>query len=140
MSLIEWKEEYRIGIPSVDYEHQELIALLNDLHAGLQADVAHAGVIDFLGEVYSRIAAHFALEERVMREREYDQYAEHKEQHEDLLDDIREIMDDYEDDPEEDYAPVLSRRLQAWFGEHFRTHDARLHSKLHHEGIDFGEI
>ena len=28
MSWIEWKESYRLGIPSVDYEHEELIALL----------------------------------------------------------------------------------------------------------------
>ena len=38
MSWIEWKESYRLGIPSVDYEHEELIALLNDLHEGLRGD------------------------------------------------------------------------------------------------------
>lgn len=140
MTLIEWKDEYRIGIPSVDYEHQELIALLNDLHAGLEAGAKGDRVIEFLGEVYSRIGAHFALEERVMRERAYDQYAEHKGEHEALLDEIREIMDDYESGAVADYARPLSARLQEWFGRHFRTHDARLHSLLESDELDIGEI
>jgi hemerythrin len=39
-------------------------------------------------------SAHFALEERFMREHGYDQLALHKADHERLLDEIREIMDD----------------------------------------------
>ena len=92
MPLIEWQERFRIGIPSVDYEHQEMIALLNELHAGLEADADSADVVDFLGEVFARISAHFALEERVMRERDYDEYEAHKDAHEDLLEQIRDIL------------------------------------------------
>ena len=29
MPLIEWQDEFKIGIPSIDHEHQELIALIN---------------------------------------------------------------------------------------------------------------
>ena len=96
MALIEWQERFRIGIESVDYEHQEMIALLNELYEGLTQDTGEPDVVAFLGEVYARISAHFALEEREMKQRRYDQYAEHKASHEELLDEIRDIMDDYE--------------------------------------------
>ena len=149
MALIEWKEEFRIGIPSVDYEHQELIALLNELYAGLGLESGgtfdRAAVGEFLGEVYARISAHFALEERVMREQNYVLYDQHKDNHEELLDSIRDIMDDTElesaDPQTETLGPEdLGKRLDAWFSEHFRTHDARLHKALNPEGLDLGEI
>jgi len=131
MSLIEWKEQYAIGIPAVDTEHRELIALINEVHRRLRAGEEGLTVSDFLGEIFARISAHFALEERVMRERHYDQLPAHKADHERLLDGIRDIMDDYEDRKDFD-AAAFAMRLDAWFGEHFRTHDARLHRHLPH--------
>ena len=149
MALIEWKEEFRIGVPSVDYEHQELIALLNELYAGLGLESGgsfdRTTVGEFLGEVYARISAHFALEERVMREQNYVLYEQHKADHEELLDSIRDIMDDAELESAEPQAePMgpddLGKRLDDWFSEHFRNHDARLHKALNPEGLDLGEI
>jgi hemerythrin-like metal-binding protein len=140
MGWIEWKDSYRLGIPAVDYEHQEMIALLNDLYEGLQGEVDSHSVDAFLGEVYARISAHFALEERVMRDRDYDQYADHKSAHESLLDEIREIMDEHDTGAFENAAEILAERLQTWFTEHFRTHDARLHSQLGPDELQHGEI
>ena len=57
-------------------------------------------------------------------------YAEHKEDHEILLDDLRDIMDQVEDDGTYD-EDQLSNDLSYWFSEHFRTHDARLHGPAH---------
>jgi hemerythrin-like metal-binding protein len=130
MALVEWKAEFKIGIPAVDYEHRGLIDLINNLHGDLSGKPEKAEVLACLGEIYARISAHFALEERVMRERRYDQYAEHKEDHERLLDEIRDIMDRCEAENEFDYAPALSRELGDWFALHFRTKDAWLHKAL----------
>jgi hemerythrin len=129
MPLIEWREEFSLGLPSVDHEHRELIGLINDLHASLSSPESASSVMDFLGELHARIAAHFALEEKIMRERGYDQYQDHKEGHEALLDEIRDIMDSYEDSDTFDEAR-LSQSLKTWFTEHFQTKDARLHKFL----------
>ena len=85
---------------------------------------------DFLGEVYAQISAHFALEEKIMRERGYDHYADHKADHEALLDGIRDIMDEQARGAYADYDEVLSAHLQSWFTLHFKTKDARLHRML----------
>jgi len=129
MTLIEWKEQYRLGVPEVDNEHRELIDLINALHASMAESDTNVTVLDFLGELYARVAAHFALEEKVMRDNDYDEFADHKTDHERLLDDIRDLMDDYEDDVRVD-VEAFGKRLDAWFSEHFRTRDARLHKKI----------
>lgn len=129
MALIEWKDEFSVGVPDVDHEHQQLIALINDLHDIMSRDDNKVTVMDFLGEIYSQVSAHFALEEKIMRERKYDEYAEHKADHEALLDELRDIMDDYEEGAYfSDYA--FADTLEKWFSDHFRTRDARLHKHL----------
>ena len=130
MALIAWREEFKVGVPAVDHEHRELIELINQLHADLGADADRDSVLDFLGEVFTKISAHFALEERIMRERSYDQLADHKADHERLLDEIRDIMDEVEAAEGVDYKAALAGRLQSWFTEHFKTRDARLHKML----------
>jgi len=132
MALINWKDEFSIGIPAVDFEHRELIDLINTLHAQLmQQGTPPEAVATFLGEINVRIGAHFALEEKEMRDRQYDQLAAHKADHERLLDEIRDLMDQYEDDQRFDEAE-LARRLSNWFAVHFGSHDARLHRHLLH--------
>jgi hemerythrin len=129
MALLQWKAQYSVGIEAVDHEHRELIDLINRLHDELAAKGTAASVETFLGDVYKAISAHFALEERFMREHGYDQLALHKGDHERLLDEIRIIMDEFLD--QEDLArDGLSARLDAWFSRHFETHDARLHHAL----------
>jgi len=127
MALIEWQDHFALGIPGVDHEHREMIDLINELHAHLQISEDSERVLDFLGEIYARISAHFALEERDMRNMGYDEYDDHKADHEKLLDELREIMDAYEDDDSYDEA-ALATTLTSWFTEHFKTRDARLHN------------
>ncbi len=130
MALIEWKEAFKVGVPSVDYEHRCLIDLLNELHAGLQGEADKEAVSRFLGEVHARISAHFALEEKIMRDHRYDLYEDHKADHERLLDEIRDIMEHYENDDYFNYEEVLASHLHGWFTAHFKTRDARLHKML----------
>ena len=132
MTLLKWQDNFSVGIEEVDHEHRELIELINTLHDTLAADRTGARVEAFLGEILTDISAHFALEEKVMRARRYDALAEHKADHERLLDDLRDIMDGgAPEGPER-----LAARLESWFAKHFRTHDARLHGRLgsHHDG------
>lgn len=134
MALIEWKDDFEIGIAAVDFEHRELIGMINELHAGLAESPERDSVVAVLGEIYARISAHFALEEKAMKEIGYDALAEHKASHEKLLDEIVDIMDQVETDDSPDYAKPLGERLRSWFTGHFSTHDARLHRFLDERG------
>lgn len=127
MALIEWQPEFEIGIPAIDHEHRTLIDLINTLHDSLAADANKEDIAGFLGDVHADISAHFALEEKMMREMGYDEYDVHKAEHERLLDEIREIMEAFDADAYFDYGGSLADGLRVWFTEHFRTMDSRLH-------------
>jgi hemerythrin-like metal-binding protein len=130
LTLIEWRTEFETGVAEVDHEHKELVDLINELHDQIDADAPRDTVSEFLGDVFAKISAHFALEETVMRKHDYDEYTDHKADHERLLDDLRDIMDDFESGSGSDYKKALSHAVRDWFVNHFKTKDARLHKKL----------
>lgn len=125
MPLPDWKEEFATGIDYIDYEHQRLVRLINricdeSIHEGSEVTVA-----DGLGQLYAQICAHFALEEQLMREKGYEHYEVHKADHEKLLDEIRYMMDAFEDGLCDSCAKTLDECLTAWFYKHFRIEDPR---------------
>jgi hemerythrin len=129
MTLLRWKDEYSVGIEAVDHEHRELIDLINRLHDELDGPAARLTVPAFFGDLLKAISAHFALEEKIMRDEGYEGLGSHKADHERLLDDLCGIMQAYERSAEVDRIE-LAQRLDDWFSRHFRTHDARLHREL----------
>lgn len=129
MKLIKWKNEYAIGVPEVDTDHRELIDLVNDLYNQLQSGRYNVNMNDFLGELYAIMKRHFAREEDVMNMHRYPQFEVHKADHERMLDDINNIMYDYQDGLLQN-DDILAEMLEHWFSEHFATHDAKLHQQL----------
>jgi len=129
MSLLHWEDRYSVGVAAVDHEHKELIELINRLYAEAAAQGSKEAIVDFFGDLFKAISSHFALEERLMRERGYDQLTQHKNDHERLLDELRDIMEDFEASARID-EKLLAQSLDAWFSRHFESHDARLHDVL----------
>ncbi|MCC2112252.1 MAG: bacteriohemerythrin [Hyphomicrobiales bacterium] len=125
--LIKWDDRYSTGIVDVDYEHRELIDLINTLFERVGEGEAAEKVTAFFGDLLNAVTGHFALEERLMRDRAYDGYSSHKADHEALLDSIRDIMDGYEAGAAAFTPDKLGAVLDVWFSVHFSTHDARLH-------------
>lgn len=131
MKYLKWRDQYSVGVDSVDYEHQNLMDMINAIYAELEDQRDIAEIEKTISDVHAEISAHFALEERLMRNAGYEEYAAHKDDHEELLDQIRSMMDAIENDPEP-ALDVLSEKLSDWFSGHFATFDARLHSKFGH--------
>lgn len=129
MTLLTWKPEYSVGIESVDFEHREMIELLNALYDELKDKRDPDAIEQFLGDIHATISAHFALEESVMQRSEYIEFEAHKDDHEELLDQIRDLMDTFYLDSESGIA-LLRERLSDWFSVHFATFDSRLHGRL----------
>ena len=92
MALIKWREEFSVGNASIDLEHEHMIGQINELYDQLGHDVDAVTIEAMLGDIQADISAHFALEELLMREAGYAEYEDHKEDHEDLLDQIHDLV------------------------------------------------
>ncbi len=129
MSLLEWKSEFSVGVESMDFEHRNMIAMINEIYDEMKARRDASSVEQFLGDIHAAISAHFALEERMMKDAGYGEYEAHKDDHEELLDQIRDMMDEFRGAPEKGFE-LLKENLADWFEAHFASFDARLHGQL----------
>jgi hemerythrin len=128
VKLIEWSEAMRLGVPEVDFEHEALIDAINTLSELLQADDASDIIPSLLAEIHSQIEGHFALEEKIMRDQGFLGYEAHKEDHDRLLEQIRDIMSETKTLDEPTLRDHLAERLNAWFSDHFSTLDRSFHN------------
>lgn len=129
MALIEWRKEFSIGNDAIDHEHKHLIDQVNHLYELLEQPLDELNIEAMLGDIQADISAHFALEELLMREANYEEYEAHKDDHEDLLDQIHTMIFSFTEDTESG-RELLMKDLSDWFSRHFSTFDARLHNQL----------
>jgi hemerythrin len=81
MQLLEWSEDYSVGIPELDIQHRQLMELASELirvvnlGESVKPDPA---IIEKMAEYAER---HLQREELVLRVRGYPDYLEHKAEH-----------------------------------------------------------
>ncbi len=96
MAYFDWNAAYDTGIPGIDYEHRRLVALLNEIHELILTGAEPRKVAALLGDFHALATAHFALEERIMRDQHFPGLRERQDTHHRLLDQVREIMDGHD--------------------------------------------
>lgn len=96
MPYIEWDAQLETGVAGIDHEHRQLVQLLNEIHELIEAKADSIQIADTLADFHTLATAHFALEEKIMRDQKYPAFAQRRETHRRLLDEVRDIMDAYD--------------------------------------------
>lgn len=66
MSIIEWTQEFAVGIGEIDDQHRKLITMINGLDADTHGDYQPEATRRLLAELNDYVRDHFGLEERLM--------------------------------------------------------------------------
>lgn len=69
---IEWRADFATGDPAIDHEHKEMIERINEFLVAADSNPEIDLMRRQLGEIYAWISAHFALEEKIMRDLRYE--------------------------------------------------------------------
>ncbi|MBT6096140.1 MAG: hemerythrin family protein [Rhodospirillaceae bacterium] len=85
MTVLEWSSQLSVGFDEIDNDHQKLVGILNSLSDAVETrqDVAAIGTV--LDELLSYTSWHFRHEERLMQTYGDPELFNHKQEHEDLL-------------------------------------------------------
>jgi hemerythrin len=134
-ALFEWNDSFLIGIEELDYEHKVLIEDINRLHEDLARNKEKSEIAKCLGEIHARMQAHFALEEHVMKEHEYEFFDEHKREHDELLDEYTENMLQFLNDIGTSSGTSIEDSLERWVIRHIITSDKKMSQILHKEDV-----
>ena len=121
-----WDDSFLIGIEELDHEHKVLIDDINRLHEELAGNQEKSEIAKCLGDVHARMQAHFALEEHVMKEHEYEFFDEHKREHDAFLDNFTECMMQFLNDAGGSFKNPIEDCLKHWVMDHIITSDKKM--------------
>lgn len=119
--IIEWGDEFLIGIREIDNQHKQLVGLINALH---QMQRNHSQ--EFLDRVFNTLIeytkVHFYQEEQLLKNVGYPGFEEHKKGHASFVRQLYVLRDGFKRDVPETAANVL-QFLKAWLTTHILVHD-----------------
>jgi len=81
MPIMEWKENFDLGIEQFDVHHRHMVELLNGAYDNYRNDSNVAVLSATLNELFEYAMYHFRLEEQYMKDINYAGLAEHLEYH-----------------------------------------------------------
>ncbi len=124
MAFIEWSDEYSVGIKQFNDDHRELIKIVNELHSGLISKLGIAQMTYIMGSLVNYTVSHFAREEKYMVKYNYPDYDAHKNEHEKLLNKVREYSRMLEDG-QTSFSIELMSFLRDWLVNHIQGCDMK---------------
>jgi hemerythrin-like metal-binding protein len=93
--MVTWSTKYSVGIAQIDAEHQKLIGLVNDLNAAMLQGRANELMGEIFDNLISYTATHFGHEEGLMRLHSYPELAEHKAEHDRLVEKVKLLQEEF---------------------------------------------
>lgn len=124
--LIAWSDEAKIGHAEIDRQHETLVKLLNRLHVEIEQGCDREEVMAQLVEIMEHTKWHFAYEERYMLENSLKGYEGHKILHDNLLQEVVQVAQDFEVGRFDRMEDLLENFLKYWLLDHIRHVDVKL--------------
>ena len=118
-----------VGVDEIDDDHGRLVELFNILNHSVTEGAATDYVSAVLEELINCTVWHFSHEERLMLKYAYKGFEDHKTEHRDLIDSVRELQQKFLQEGKLVEKEDLEY-LEHWLIEHILTTDMRLGSYL----------
>ena len=117
-----WKDEYSVGVKSLDDDHRKLLNLINRLQTAVHYQTGDVFEKEALDEVIAYTKYHFEREEKLMEEAGYPDLEAHKKTHQSMINKIDGFVKEYEQKGHEVLEDVANY-LKDWLVGHINGTD-----------------
>ena len=131
---VEWKDEYSVGIDSIDRQHKKLLNLINQLQTAVDYSTGEEFEREALDELVDYTKTHFTYEEGLMKDNDYPDFEPHKTQHEEMVAHVKETLSEYEKD-HDTAMNNAAKFLRKWLINHINGTDKQYSSFLIEKGV-----
>lgn len=127
--MIEWKEEYKIGVEHIDNQHKELFVIARKAYELLKNDLVidkYDRILEIIQELKEYTLFHFKAEEDYMQQIGYKKILSHKVEHNDFIAKINDIDFDQIDIDQEQYILDILDFVLQWIDRHILEKDKKI--------------
>ncbi len=134
MPLIEWSDDFSVGIETADIHHKKLISMINSLHQAMSNGTSHEVITKILSALLVYTDKHFKYEEDLFLTYNYPQYEEHKKEHDELLCQVEELNEKFKTSKTCISIEVM-KFLKDWLKNHIQETDKQYTDFLNSKGV-----
>ena len=135
MPLMTWTEEMSVSVKILDEDHKTLIALLNELNDGIEANRARATLESVIEKLSTYTRIHFAREERMFAQTGYSDGPAHKAEHALLARRVMNLQARFESGQSRELGMETMAFLKSWLTDHIMGSDQKYAPHLNAKGI-----
>ena len=122
MAFINWSPALSVGIPTIDAQHQKLVALVNTLYEAMSAGKGNDVIGHVIQELTEYTRTHFSYEEGLFAMHGYPNAEAHIAEHKALLADVAELHARFKRG-EKISAVSVGTFLKNWLAKHIQGAD-----------------
>ncbi|MCP4981980.1 MAG: hemerythrin family protein [Gammaproteobacteria bacterium] len=131
--FVEWKDEYSVGIDSIDQQHRKLLNLINSLQTAVNYKTGSEFEREALDELVDYTKTHFSYEEGLMERYEYPEFTTHRAEHELMISRVDQVLAEYQQDEDTAMQNAIDF-LKDWLINHINGTDQKYASFLIEKG------
>jgi len=131
--FIQWKDEYNVGIDSIDQQHRKLVSLINQLQTAVDYSTGEEFEREALDELVDYTKTHFGYEEGLMEKYGYPDFEPHKAMHRKMIAKVEAVLAEYEQDHDRAMEDAVTF-LKSWLINHINGTDKQYSSYLIEKG------
>lgn len=125
MAFFEWADDFVIDNGPIDADHQQLVALVNELHTATAQGTGLEVVGDIIDRLIGYTRQHFTREEQIMASARFPGLVGHQATHQQIIVQIEDLKRKH-DGGSITVASQLSMLLRDWLSVHIRRADKEL--------------
>lgn len=129
-----WKDEYSVGIQSLDDDHRKLLHLINNLQTAVRYQTGEIFEKEALTEVVAYTKYHFEREEKMMKEIDYENFEAHKKTHETMIEKTNSFVQEY-DKRGHEVIEEVALYLKNWLLGHINGTDQEYSTLMKQRGL-----
>jgi hemerythrin-like metal-binding domain len=127
MAFIDWNDTYSVGVVKIDNQHKRLVQIINELSDAMGAGKGKEVLGNVLKELIAYVNTHFKTEEEMMVKYGYEEYENHRYEHEKLTYEVKRFFDDYQAGKALLSVQIMNF-LRSWLMDHIVVKDKNLES------------
>ncbi len=112
-----WSPKFSVNIKTIDIQHRELINILNRLCNANAKCEGNKAIAEILDDLMGHTQTHFALEENLMQQVQFEDYEAHKLEHKKLIEQLDQLCTKHLFEEMPIYFEILNF-LTAWLKGH----------------------
>ncbi len=133
MPLLNWDEQYMVGIKKIDKQHTDIVNIINKLYELLDSNDNNT-IIKLLEKLNDTVKKHFETENKLMTKHKIFNYFSHKAQHDRLERILEKNLDDAKAGTFE-LNKEFVLLMRDWMVNHHRFHDKKMGEELKGKGV-----